>query len=105
MGQIIVNYMGVFVIPVIIGASVRLLCRRTAHACFATAGFFILAIAAWAAVGTIPSHGSELYGILALQVTSAAAASLLTGLVLFLRKNTGRAETAEEDGDKSGMMP
>ena len=85
MRQIIWNYMGIFVIPMVIGFVVRLLCHRITKAHFVTIGLLLLTVAAWAAAYVIPSHGSELYGILALMVTSAAIGSLLTGFVIRMK--------------------
>ena len=86
MGQIIWNYMGIFVIPMVIGFVVRFLCRRITKAHFVTIGFLLLTAAAWVAAKVIPSRGSELYCILALMVTSAAIGSSLTGFAIRLKQ-------------------
>ena len=40
----------------------------------------------WAAFYIVPSHGSEMYGIIALLITSAAVGALLTGLITHLKR-------------------
>lgn len=82
MGQILINYVSLFVVPITIGVFVRFFCRHMKRAYLVTAGFVILAVAAWAIEKTVPSNGSEQYGILALLATNAAAASLLAGLAI-----------------------
>ena len=71
-----------FGLPIIIGLAVRILFQRFNKAYFATVVFAVLTLVGWVVVNVIPSHGSELYGILATQATVAFASSLLTGLVL-----------------------
>lgn len=84
--QIIKNYIFIFIAPLLVGAAVRFLCRRTKRIYLVTLALIALAAIGWAAAYAIPSHGSELYGIIALFVTSAAAGALLTGLVLRLKR-------------------
>lgn len=87
MGQIIKNYMFVFVAPLLIGAAVRFACQHTKRAYLITVVFTVLAVIGWVVFYTVPSHGSELYGIIALVVTSATIGALLTGLIMrFKRK-------------------
>ncbi len=52
----------------------------------------MLAAIAWAAAYAIPSHpipshGSELYGLIAFQATSAAAGASLAGLIVRLKRD------------------
>ncbi len=82
MGQIIKNYMFVFIAPFLIGAAIRFACRHTKRAYLITVVFAVLAVIGWVAFYTVPSHGSELYGIIALMVTSAVIGALLTGLIM-----------------------
>lgn len=82
MKQIIMNYLCVFIVPALIGFAVRFLLRRTPKGYWITAGLVILTIIAWVAANVIPNHGSELYGILALMVTSALVGSFVTGLLV-----------------------
>ena len=86
MGQIIKNYMFIFIAPFLIGAAVRFLCRRTKRVYLITAAFTAFAVIGWAAFYTVPSHGSELYGIIALLITSAAIGALLMGLLARLMR-------------------
>lgn len=87
MGQIIKNYIYIFIVPFLIGAGVRFLCQRSKRAYLTTLLFIVLAVIGWVVYGAIPSHGSELYGIIALALTCAAAGSLLTGLIVQLKRN------------------
>lgn len=86
MGQIIINYIFIFVAPFLAGAALRLLCRRAKRGYLITLVSIALAVVGWAAFYTIPSHGSEVYGIIALQLTSMAAGVLLAGLTIQLRQ-------------------
>lgn len=85
MGQILINYTGLFVVPITTGVFVRFFFRHMKRAHLVTACFVILAIVTWSVEKTVPSHGSEQYAIMALLATNAAAASLLTGLVIQLK--------------------
>lgn len=87
MSQIIRNYISIFIIPFLIGIAVRLLCRHSKRAYLITPTSIALAVIGWAAACTIPSHGSELCGITALMVTSAAAGTLLGSLIIRLKGN------------------
>lgn len=86
MDQIIKNYIFVFIAPFLIGAAVRFLCRRAKRAYLITAVLTILAGIGWAAFYIVPSHGSEMYGIIALLITSAAVGALLAGLITRLKR-------------------
>lgn len=86
MWQIIQNALYIFVIPLLIGIIIRFLCRHIKRAYFITVIFMILAGVAWIAYYVIPSHGSELYGIIAIRITCVAAGMLLMGLIMRLRK-------------------
>lgn len=92
MKQIIINYPFVFGLPMIVGSAVRVLLKRFSKAYFATAVFAVLALVGWVVVNVVPSHGSELYGILAVQATTAFVSSLLAGLVLGLKSKTGSTD-------------
>ena len=91
MKQIIINYLFIFGLPIIVGFTIRVLLQRFIKAFFVTAAFAILTLVGWVVVNAVPSHGSELYGILAMQATSAFVSSLLTGLVLRMKSKTGSA--------------
>ena len=92
MKQIIINYLFVLVLPIIVGLGVRILFQRFNKAYFTTVAFAVLALVGWVVVNVVPSHGSELYGILATQATVAFVSSLLTGLVL---KSKSKASSAD----------
>ena len=87
MDQIIKNYMFIFIIPFFIGVVVRILFQRTKRAYLITSVIAVLAVIGWVAFYTAPSHGSELYGIIALLLTCAAAGALLTGLVVQAKRH------------------
>lgn len=93
MKQIIINYLFVLGLPIIVGLAVRILFQRFNKAYFTTVAFAVLALVGWAVVNVVPSHGSELYGILATQATIAFVSSLLTGLVLKLKSKTSSADS------------
>ena len=82
MDQIIKNYIFIFIIPFLIGIVVRILFQRAKRAYLITSVIAVLAVIGWVAFYTVPSHGSEMYGIIALLLTCAAAGALLTGLVV-----------------------
>lgn len=87
MSQIIQNYMFVFIAPFLAGTAVRLLLRKVKRGYLITLAFSALAVILWMIFYAVFSHGSERYGLLALQATSTAAGALLTGLTAWLRKN------------------
>ena len=93
MKQIIINYLLVLGLPIIVGLAVRILFQRFNKAYFTTVAFAVLTLVGWAVVNVVPSHGSELYGILATQATIAFVSSLLTGLVLKLKSKTSSADS------------
>ena len=92
MKQIIINYLFIVGLPIIVGLAVRILFQRFNKAYFTTVAFAVLALVGWVVVNVVPSHGSELYGILATQATVAFVSSLLTGLVL---KSKSKASSAD----------
>lgn len=92
MKQIIINYLFVFGLPIIVGVVARILLRRFSKAYFTTIAFAVLTLVGWVAAIAVPSNGSELYGILAIQATVAFVSSLLTGLVLQSKSKTSSAK-------------
>lgn len=82
MDQIIKNYMFIFIIPFLVGVVVRFLFQRMKRAYLITSVIAVLAVIGWVVFYTVPSHGSELYGIIALLLTCAAVGALLIGLVV-----------------------
>lgn len=87
MDQIIKNYIFIFIIPFLIGVVVRILFQRAKRAYLITSVIVVLAVIGWVAFYTVPSHGSEMYGIIALLLTCAAAGTLLTGLVVRAKRH------------------
>ena len=86
MKQIIINYLFIFGLPVIIGLAVRIILQRFNKAYLVTTLFAILTAIGWYIANAMPSYGSELHGILAIQTTVVFVSSLLTGLILRLKK-------------------
>lgn len=82
MDQIIKNYLFILALPIITGIVIRFILRKSKNGYWVTLGLAILTAIAWVAAYVIPNHGSELYGILALKVTSVMAGSFVTGLVV-----------------------
>ena len=82
MKQIIFNYLWVFIIPALIGFLLRFFFRRAKRGSLITAALIALAVLSWIVATVIPSHGSELYGIIATMVASASISSLITGLAI-----------------------
>lgn len=82
MKQIIINYLGLFIVPALVGFTVRFLLLRSKKGYLVTEGVAILTLISWVAANVIPTHGSEVCGVLTLMVTSAAVASFVTGLVI-----------------------
>ena len=93
MKQILINYLLIFGLPIFLGLIIRILLRRFNKACFATIVFAILTLVGWIVVFVVPSHGSELYGISAIQATTAFVSSLLTGLILKFKSKTSSPDS------------
>lgn len=87
MKQIIINYLGLFIVPALVGFTVRFLLLRSEKGYWVTAGLAFLTLIGWVAANVIPTHGSEVCGVLVLMVTSAAVASFVTGMVIRLKVN------------------
>lgn len=87
--QIIFNYFQIFGLPIIIGLVSRGLLQKFSKAYFVTVLFAVLTIVGWIVVITVPSHGSELYIIKAVQATTAFVSSLLIGLIFRLQLKKG----------------
>lgn len=86
MGQSLAAYTYIFIFPAISGFTVRLICGNKKRACLVTIGFAVFAAVIWAASNLLPTHGSELLALLAVQAASAAFASLLTGFVIRIKR-------------------
>ena len=87
MQQIIFNYLCVLILPALIGFLVRFLFRRAKKSFWITATLIVLAVLSWIVAIAIPAHGSELYAIRAMMVTSASISSLVTGLAIRHKAN------------------
>lgn len=88
MTLIMLNYLYIFIIPIIIGFAVRFFTRKTKWSYWSTVFFVVLSFVAWIIGYVVPSKGSELHGLRALQTTAAAIGSLVTGIAVRL-KNSG----------------
>ena len=80
------NYLFIFVIPLLFGFAIRFLGRGMVKAYSITAVFAGIAVIAWIVARVVPTHGSEQNALLAVQASCAAAASLLTGAVVSLMR-------------------
>lgn len=87
MKQIIFNYLCVLIIPALIGFLLRFFFRRAKRGSLITAALIALAVLSWIVATVIPSHGSELYAIRAMMVTSSSVAALMTDMVIRLNPN------------------
>ena len=82
MKTIIINYLWIFGLPLLIGIALRVLLNRFRKAYLVTAVLGIVTLIAWCIAMFNPIQGSEMFGLLAIQATTAFAASFVTGLVL-----------------------
>ena len=85
MKQIILNYLYVFILPLLVGCLVRLLCCKWSKGWLITAAAAALALIAFIVVLTVPNRGSELYGLRFVQAACLLIGSLLVGLIIKLR--------------------
>lgn len=83
MRQIILNWLYVFIGPLVIGLALRFFCRRWKRAYLITLCLLLLTALAWTLAWTAP-QGLEWYGLAALQASLAAAGSLAAGAALWL---------------------
>ena len=87
MAQIIKNISLVFILPLLIGFFARFLIRKTNKAFILTICLIALAIVMWVVNLVVPSHGSELYGILAMMSSCLAVGSVIAeAATRFVRK-------------------
>ena len=84
--QIILNYLVIFVLPLISGGCVRFFCRKRSKAWLVTVAPALLAIAAYVAACNPPVLGSELYGLQTVQLCCFTIASLIVGLIFRKKK-------------------
>ena len=82
MKTIIINYLWIFGLPLLIGIALRVLLNRFRKASLVTAVLGIVTLIAWCIAMFNPIQGSEMFGLLAIQATTAFATSFVTGLVL-----------------------
>ncbi len=81
MKQIILNYVSIFVLPILAGFAVRFFCRRLKKAWLVTAAGAVLTVIALIVALNPPIAGNEGYGLITVSAACATAASLITGLV------------------------
>ena len=84
--QIILNYLFIFVLPLISGGCVRFFCRKWSKAWLVTVVPALLTIAAYVAACNPPVLGSELYGLRTVQLCCFTIASLIVGLIFRKKK-------------------
>lgn len=82
MKTIIINYLWIFGLPLLIGIALRILLNRLPKPYLVTAVLGIVTLIAWCIAMFNPIPGNEMFGLMAVQATTAFAASFVTGLVL-----------------------
>ncbi|MBE6613364.1 MAG: hypothetical protein E7632_12845 [Ruminococcaceae bacterium] len=92
MKTIIMNYIYIFILPIIVGITIRILTARRRFGFLVTAGLAILAVIGWCIAAANPIPGNEFFGILAIQESMACAASLVLGGVLTVRARLKRSK-------------
>ena len=80
--QVLLNYLFVFVLPLVFGGALRFACRKYSRAWLVTAIAAVLSLAAWVIARDPPVRGSELYGLCTIQLVCCMTGSLLVGLLL-----------------------
>ena len=90
MAQNMLNYLYIFISPIMIGFAVRFFNRKTKWSYWFTVFFVVLSFVAWIIRYVVPLKGSELYGIWALQATAAAIGSVVTGIGVRLKNRGSR---------------
>ena len=96
MGQIIINYLLIFGLPLAVGLLVRILLNRFSKAYLVTVAFAALTLVLWVVANVVPSHGNEGNGILAVQATASFASSLVIGIILKLKSKIKSADKTKE---------
>ena len=79
--QILSNYLFIFIVPFLLGFSLRLLIRKSRKPSILTVCFIVLAIIMWGIAVIVPSHGSELNGLRAMQTSCLAVGAFIAGLI------------------------
>ncbi|MGN0448358.1 MAG: hypothetical protein ACI4GC_07430 [Acutalibacteraceae bacterium] len=93
MKQIIINYLLIFGLPLVLGFLIRMLLQRLNKSYLVTVVFAVLAVVGWLVVIVVPSHGSELNGLLSIQASVAFGSSLLAGLILRLKARFNKKDS------------
>lgn len=75
--QIFLNYLVIFVLPLLFGGALRFVCRRFSKAWLITVISTILSLIAWIVALNPPVIGSELYALRTIQLVCFTAGSLL----------------------------
>ena len=86
MKQIVINYLIIFVIPLVIGLAVRILLNRFNRSYFVTVALAVLTLIAWVIAIINPLPGNESFALRAVQVTCAFGAALVVEIILRLKK-------------------
>lgn len=84
--QILINYLGIFILPFVLGGTARFLCRGFSKAWLISAAALVLSLAAWLAARNPPVLGSELYILRTVQCVCFMTGSLLAGLLVKRRR-------------------
>lgn len=76
--------LALLIYPTIVGIALRFFLRKTKAANYLSAALMLLAALLWFRALVLPVHGSEGPALFAILASVAAAASLLTGIVIRL---------------------
>lgn len=83
--QILSNYFFIFIVPFLLGFVLRLSIRKSSKPFILTVCFIGLAILMWGIAVIVPSHGSELNGLRAIQASCLALGAWIAGLIACVR--------------------
>ena len=82
MPQVLWNWVCILVLPLLVGAAARFVCRKFEKAYIITIAAAILSVAAFIISKNPPVNGSELYGILTVMAVSFTVGSFVVGLIV-----------------------
>lgn len=82
--QIFLNYLTIFIIPVLVGISFRLIFRKKSKAWLVSAVFALITALFGVLTLLLSSGGNESFGLLTISSASALASSLVCGVIIRL---------------------
>ncbi len=87
MGQIVINYLSIFIIPFLFGAILRVFWHKSKKAYLVTAISAVVTVICFIIAQNPPVSGSELYGIRTLIAASFTVGSFVFGAVIRIIKS------------------